>query len=107
MAVLDVVLELFLEALRRIVGLVDRAAALVTDMAAELRGVDAVEEDRAPAALGVADLSHEDGGVSALGPALVGEEFVADPLDQEPLDRLGRAGVLQVAGGVLARRDGL
>ena len=71
-------------------------------LAAELRGVEAVEEDRPPAALGVADLADEDGGVGALVAALAGEEGVADPLDEEPLDRLGRPGVLDVAGGVLA-----
>ena len=71
-------------------------------LAAELGGVEAVEEDRPAAALGVADFPDEDGGVGALVAALAGEEGVADLLDQEPFDRLGGPGVLDVAGGVVA-----
>ena len=77
----------------------------VDGLAPELRGVEAVEEDRPPTALGVADFADEDGGVGALVAALAGEEGIADPLDQEPFDRFGRAGVLDVAGRVLARGD--
>ena len=57
-------------------------------LAAELAGEEAVEEDRPPAALGVADFPGEDGGVGALVAALPGEERVADALDQEPFERL-------------------
>ena len=44
----------------------------VDGLAAELRGVEPVEQDRPAAALGVADLADEDGGVGALVPPLAG-----------------------------------
>ena len=73
--------------------------------AAELRRVITIEQNRSPAALGVADLANENRGVGRFVAVLAREKGVADVLDQEPFDRLGRAGVLHVAGGVFAGRD--
>ena len=70
-------------------------------LAAELRAEEPVELDRPAASLGVADLPDEDGGVGALVAALAGEVGVADLLGQEPFDRLGGPGVLDVAGRVV------
>ena len=55
----------------------------VDGLAAELGGVEAVEEDRPAAALGVADFTSEDRGPGRFVAALAGEVAVAEPLDQD------------------------
>src|SRR5579864_186742 len=78
----------------------------VDGLAAQFRGVEPVEQDRPAPPLGVAHLADKDGRVSTLVAALAGKELVADPLDQDPLDRVGGARILDVAGRIFARDHG-
>ena len=77
----------------------------VDRLAAELRGIETVEQDRSTASLRMADFADEYRGVGALVAALFREKRIADPLDQQAFDRLGRSGVLEVPRRVFAGAD--
>ena len=72
----------------------------VDRLAAQLRAVETVEQNRPAAALGVADFAGEDRGLGRFVAALAGEVAVAEPLDQHVPQGLGRAGEHLVAGRV-------
>src|SRR5205085_2906522 len=73
----------------------------VDGLAAEEGRVEAVEEDRPAAALGVPDLSREDRVLRRLRAAEALEVLVPELLDEELPQRLGGAAQDDVAGGIV------
>ena len=69
-------------------------------MAAELRGVKAIEIDRPAAALGVPDFAGEDRGSGRFVAPFAGEVAVSQPIDQNLPQRFGRAAEDLVAGRI-------
>ena len=70
-------------------------------LAPELGGVEPVEENGPAAALRVADLSGEDGGLRRLGPSELLEVVVAEVVDEHVAERVRGAREGDVAGGVV------
>src|SRR6185295_17638765 len=66
----------------------------------ELCGVEAVEKNRAPSPLGVADFAGEDRFARRFAAAIELKVTVADHLDQSRAQRLGGPRQLHIAGGI-------
>src|SRR6185436_13614861 len=67
---------------------------------AEQRGIKTVEENRAPAPLGVADLPGEDGLTGGLPSSVELKILIADHLDELRAEGFGGPSQLHIAGGV-------